>query len=102
MILVKRRRTDLAAVGPAPLSPEVLEEKRQALVAEAVEAAPQVLRAVVEEAMNGDMRAARLVFEIAGFLQKAGSFIATQVNVPQFQISPEELEALVCDLGMES
>jgi phage terminase large subunit GpA-like protein len=76
------------------LSPEVLEEKRQALVAQAVEAAPQVLKAVLDEALCGDIKAARLVFEIAGFLQRQGSFIATQVNVPQITITPEELAEL--------
>lgn len=65
---------------------------------QAVEAAPQVLKAVLDEALCGDIRAARLVFEIAGFLQKAGSFKATQVNVPAIQISPEQLAELEREL----
>lgn len=95
-----RTSTKLAVVEhqSTALSPEVLEERRQAIIAQAVEAAPQVLKAVLDEALCGDIKAARLVFEIAGFLQKAGSFIATQVNVPQITITPEELAELEREL----
>lgn|GEM_PF-2867079 len=80
------------------LSPEVLEERRQAVIAQAVEAAPQVLKAVVQEALSGDMKAARLVLEVAGVTQRPGPGMAVQVNQVAPLITPEELAELERDL----
>lgn len=91
----RRKSTDLAgAEAGTALAPEVLEEKRQAVITQAVEAAPLVLKAVLDEALCGDIKAARLVLEVAGLLQRPGNLVATQINVPQVVITPEELAEL--------
>ncbi|MGB9662260.1 MAG: hypothetical protein ACPL5F_09650 [Moorellaceae bacterium] len=93
----RRKSTNLAVVDTA-LSPEVLEEKRQAIIARAVEAADEVLEALLEEARAGNVQAAKLIMQVAGLLQGGGPVVATQINVPQITISPEELAELERDL----
>jgi len=97
MVSVKKHaRNNLTVMGRQPdvLSPEVLEERRRAIVARAVEAADEVLEALLEEARTGNVQAAKLVMQVAGLLQGGGPVVATQVNIPQVVITPEELAEL--------
>lgn len=82
----------------ANLSPEVLEDKRQVIIAKAVDMAEEVLESLFEEARGGNVAAAKLLLQVAGLIHSGGSMVATQVNVPQITISPEELEELERDL----
>lgn len=82
-----------------PVKPEMeaLEEKRQEIIAKAVEAAEEVLYALVEEARVGNVAAAKLVLQVAGLFH-SGNVTATQINSQvnsQFTITPEELERIV-------
>ncbi|MEW8958899.1 MAG: hypothetical protein AB2448_07275 [Moorella sp. (in: firmicutes)] len=96
---MSRRQTQaLAKSAFKALPPALLEEKRQAVIADAVEVAPRVLKAVVEEALNGDMRAARLVLEIAGVTQRLTPAAAVQINNNIPLITPGELERLEREL----
>jgi len=93
------RKTSIKAGSPVlPDEPAALEEKRQAIIARAVEAADEVLEALLEEAKGGNVQAAKVLLQVAGLLHGGGPVVATQINVPQITISPEELAELERDL----
>lgn len=83
-----------AQIAPAEVEKAALEEKRRAVVSRAVEAAEEVVELLLEEARGGNVQACKLLLQVAGLLQTGGSVVATQVNVPQIVITPEELEEL--------
>jgi len=97
MVSVKKHaRNNLTVVEHQPdvLSPEVLEKKRQAIIARAVEAADEVLEALLEEARTGNVQAAKVLLQVAGLLHGGGPVATARVNLSEIQISPEELAEL--------
>ena len=93
--MAKSKSKDLPAVWEVEsVSLEALEEKRQAVIMQAVEEAPKVVAALVKEAQHGNVAAARLVLEVAGLLNRQGVLIAQQANAPVAVISPEEIREL--------
>ena len=79
------------------LSTEVLEQKRQALVVEAVEASPSVLKSVINQALKGDLEASKLVFRIAGLDLNTGGGARGQNNLIQINVTPQEQAQLEHD-----
>lgn len=80
-------------------SPEKLKETRQEIVSLAVESARNIIRSLVDKAVNkGDVAAARLVLEVAGLAGKGGQVMLLQQfnSVPLF--TPEEREAIEKEL----
>lgn len=96
-----RAKKNLIETG-TDLSPEVLEDKRRAIIVKAVDMAEEVLESLFEEARGGNVAAAKLLLQVAGLIHSGGAMVATQVNVPQINISQEELEALGRDLYGDS
>ncbi|AKX97247.1 hypothetical protein MTHERMOG20_10090 [Moorella thermoacetica] len=77
-------------------SSEVLEQRRQLIVAEAVDASPRVMRVVVDMALGGDLEAAKLVLKVAG-LDLSGGSRANVQNAIQINITAEEQAQLERD-----
>jgi len=87
--------TSIKAGSPVlPDEPAALEEKRRAIIARAVEAADEVLEALLEEARTGNVQAAKVLLQVAGLLHGGGPVATARVNLSEIQISPEELAEL--------
>jgi len=78
-------------------SPEVLEEKRRAIITRAVEAAEKILNALIDEAVEGNVAAAKLILQVAGLLY-TGSITAVRNDVT---LSAEEIERIVREIDKE-
>lgn len=89
--MAKRRNLLPATTGPA-LPPEVEAQAHQARV-QAVEVAsravPNVLKAVIARAKEGDPGAARLILEIVGIVRRGGSGIVIAVQ----NVAPRQYDA---------
>ncbi|AYO30861.1 hypothetical protein D2962_09740 [Biomaibacter acetigenes] len=89
-------RHSLAKTSKEPTPVEIAEKKRQELTEQALEAAPQVLQAVIKLACEGDLEAAELVFKVAG-LDLSGSSSKSVQNAIQINITQKEQEMLEAD-----
>lgn len=84
-----------------PLSTEELEVRRQETIAQAVEAAPCILKAVIDLALRGDLEAAKLVLKVAGLDLSAVRREPQNANFIQVNITPQEQALLERDFAQD-
>lgn len=93
-----KKRSLMLIHDSTQLTPERLEREREKIIALCVRSAPAIVQALTDEALKGNVHAARLVLQVAGLI-RTGAMVATQVNLSTpFAIPEHEFEELKKDL----